>query len=137
MRRDSFIARYFTCVLKSLQMRAAHLQVVALLIVALIFGATQCVASCAAEGCGPTLPPCHQHSAPGHATASACTQDFLVPDTHGALLAHGAVLAHATGIQFAAPASQIAPALIVADHRLAPSLLPLDLPHSLSSILRI
>src|SRR5580704_18049036 len=61
---------------------AWRVHLVALLIMALIFSAAQCVASCAAEGSSPAAPPCHQHKAPAHETSAACGHDFLVPDEH-------------------------------------------------------
>src|ERR1039458_4385087 len=67
--------------LRSPQMRRTHF--VFLLILALVFSAVQCLASCAAESCGSTVPPCHQHSTPHHETSNACSHDFLIADAHG------------------------------------------------------
>jgi hypothetical protein len=62
-------------------MASARIQLVALLIATVIFGAAQCMASCAALDTKPVAPPCHQHQAPGHEEAS-CGHDFLLPDAH-------------------------------------------------------
>ena len=58
----------------------------ALLILALVFSALQCLASCAAESCSSAVPPCHQHSTPHHETSNACSHDFLIADAHGSSL---------------------------------------------------
>src|ERR1700733_3773044 len=63
-------------------MRIPRVQLVALLIVTLIFSAVQCLASCAAESCSPAVPPCHQHSTPHHETSNACSHDFVLPLIH-------------------------------------------------------
>ena len=49
------------------------------MILALVFGTAQCVASCTAVSChDATVPPCHKH----HQTVDhqTCGQDFLRPD---------------------------------------------------------
>src|SRR5579863_5826109 len=61
-------------------MRRIHL--VALLIVALVFSAVQCLASCATESCSSAVPPCHHHSTPHHETSNACSHDFVLPVIH-------------------------------------------------------
>jgi hypothetical protein len=106
--------------------RRAHFG--ALLILTLIFSAVQCMASCASDDCSSALPPCHQHS---HATSSACTQVFLVPDAHGSLLAHIATLA------FVAPAIASADWFVVTGTSTAPAFSPPKLSLPALSILRI
>jgi hypothetical protein len=87
-------------------MRLARVQIVGLLILALILGAAQCVASCAADSCKPSAPPCHRHSAPNHVTAASCTQDFLLPDAHA--------LPHVAPIGFVAVNFEVANPFVVA-----------------------
>src|ERR1700733_3749243 len=100
-------------------MSVPRVQVMALLVMTLILGAVQCVASCAGDDCNSAAPPCHQshhHPAPSHATSRACTQDFLLPDApasplmdiatigFAAPIVPGAQLFKVTGI-FTSPAS--------------------------------
>jgi hypothetical protein len=109
--------------------RRAHFG--ALLILMLIFSAVQCMASCAADDCSSALPPCHQHQNPSHATSTACTQDFLVPDAHGSSLAHAATLV------FVAPEIYNANWFVVSRTSMAPAFSPPKLSLPASSILRI
>src|ERR1700722_12925967 len=104
-------------------MRASRVQIVALLIVALIFGAAQCLASCAADGGRSPAPPCHQHPAPSHQLAALCGHDFLVPDSHR--LSGG----HAAAVAFHPPTVRTAPSFIVPLN----SWVPTDSPPGLSS----
>jgi hypothetical protein len=79
-------------------MTARRVHVVTLLILALIFGAAQCVASCTGDSLKPRVPPCHQHQAPGHATSAPCTLDSLLPDAQASPLAHIAVIGFAAAV---------------------------------------
>jgi hypothetical protein len=90
-------------------MRAPRIQVVALLILALMFGAVQCVASCVSESPSTGVPPCHRHTVPSHAVAADCAHDFLLPDVQTSSLAHIATNA------FAAPAVQCAQVYTVSE----------------------
>jgi hypothetical protein len=90
-------------------MTARRVHLVTLLILALIFGAAQCVASCTGDSLKPSVPPCHQHQAPGHATSAACTLDSLVPD------AQASPSAHIATIVFAAPTVESAHWFVVAE----------------------
>src|ERR1700733_14852268 len=112
-------------------MRVSRLQLVALLIVALIFGAAQCLASCAAEGSRSAVPPCHQHQVPHHELAASCGHDFLVPPAHRLSAGHAATVA------LLRPALQQAPSFIVAAAPWALALAPPGSSPALSTNLRI
>jgi len=109
-------------------MRASRIQLVALLIVALTLGVAQCMATCAAEGCGPAVPPCHQQH---HGTSRICAQDFQLPDVHVSPLIHIAA------VSVIVPAEQDACSFRVAQIPPAFSLSPPNPSLSTSSILRI
>jgi len=112
-------------------MRASRVQVVTLLVVALIFGAVQCVASCVSEIPSSSVPPCHQHPAPSKAVSADCTHDFVLPDVQASSLAHIATIA------FAAPAVPCARAFIVNEIFTSQALSPPDPSLSSSTILRL
>jgi hypothetical protein len=112
-------------------MRASRIQVVTLLVVALIFGAVQCVASCVSESASNSVPPCHRHQAPSKAVSADCTHDFLLPDAQASSLAHIATIA------LAAPALPCTQAFIITKIFIAPALSPPDPSLSSSTILRI
>jgi hypothetical protein len=112
-------------------MRAPRIQVVALLVLALIFGAVQCVASCASESPSTGGPPCHGHPVPSHAVGADCTHDFLLPDVQTSSLAHIATIA------FAAPAVPCAHLIIATEIVVTPALSPPDPSFSSSIILRL
>jgi hypothetical protein len=97
-----FFSNLLKRVLLSPQMFAPRVHLVALLILALICCATQCVAARAADSGKPAAPPCH----PQHASSAACSQDFELPAAH-------AVLIHVTAVDFQAPALET-PLLVVA-----------------------
>src|SRR5579862_661610 len=99
-------------------MTARRVHLVALLILALIFGAAQCVASCTGDSLKPSVPPCHQHQAPGHATSAACTLDSLLPDAQASPLVHFAV------IGFAAPTVESEHWIAVAEIFTSPAFSP-------------
>jgi hypothetical protein len=111
--------------------RAHRIQLVVLLIVALIVGATQCLASCAAEGSSSPAPPCHRQQTPHHAIAPACGQDFLIPD------AHRLPTGHATVVAFLPPVSQATYELMLAEPFISPAFSPPERFPSTPSILRI
>jgi hypothetical protein len=101
----------------------AHL--VALLILALICCATQCVAARASDSGKPAAPPCH----PQHASRAACSQDFELPVAQ-------AVLVHVAAVDFHAPAIETPLLLVAAPVRKTIATSPPD-PTSTSGILRI
>jgi hypothetical protein len=108
-------------------------QLVVLLVAALIFSGAQCLAACAAEGCSPAAPPCHQHQhpAPGHETSATCGHDFLIPSVHRSSLAHIA------DIGFSLPSNEDTPSFVIAETPSVPAFSPPNPPLSASSILRI
>src|SRR5580658_3221459 len=110
---------------------ASRVHLIALLIVALIFSAAQCVASCAAEGSSHAVPPCHPHKAPAHETSAACGHDFLVPD------AHSSSPAHIAAIWSNVPTVASAPALVAAVAFRVPASSPPNPSPVPSGILRI
>src|ERR1700722_4836463 len=112
-------------------MRVARAQVVAMLILALIFGALQCTAACAADDCNSALPPCHQHEGPSHGVTAACPHDFLLPDTKGPERIQLATFA------FGAPVVRSAHLQISSEIRVSPAFSPPAEPPSSSSILRL
>jgi hypothetical protein len=80
-----------------------RVHLVALLILALVCCATQCVAARASDSAKPAAPPCH----PQHASQAACSQDFELPAAH-------AVLVQIAAVDFHAPAVET-PLLLVAE----------------------
>src|ERR1700678_621609 len=112
-------------------MRARRFQIVALLIVTLIFGAAQCIKTCTAQSCSSPEPPCHRHSAPDHDTSASCVPDSLVPDTHGLSFAH------VMTVGLVVPTVQSAPLFVVVDALAAPAFSPPSPPVYSSTILRI
>jgi hypothetical protein len=112
-------------------MSASRVQLVALLIVTLLFGALQCVASCAVEDCSSAVPPCHQHHAPSQETSAACTHDFLLPNVQASPLDHIAT------IGFVALAVSNVRLLVVDEIVASPAFSPPSPYLSSSSILRI
>src|SRR5581483_393803 len=107
--------------------RRAHF--VVLIVAALLFGAAQCVASCAAQGCpSPAPPPCHQHSSPQqHHVAAGCTFEFLLPDSPVA----------APDISAAGVAVMSVDFVVIGDSATAAPLAPADSPPPRCSVLRI
>jgi hypothetical protein len=103
--------------------RRAHL--VALLILALICCASQCVAARAAVSGKPAAPPCH----PQHASQAACSQDFELPVAHATLI-------HVAAVDFYAPAVETPLLLVSAPVRKTIATSPPD-PTSALGILRI
>src|SRR5579862_7328881 len=112
-------------------MRAPRAQLVALLILTLILGAVQCVASCTVESCNSSAPPCHQHSMPSHMVSSDCAHEFLLPDAHGSQPIHSATSA------FVAPAVEIAHSFIGTESLTSQAFSPPDLSSVATSVLRI
>lgn len=117
--------------LPSRLVRVPRIQLVALLIVALILGTTQCLASCAAEGSSSPVPPCHRQQTPHHAIAPACGQDFLIPD------AHRLPTGHATVVAFLPPVIHASHGFMLAETPTLPAFSPPEPLLSTSSILRI
>src|SRR5579872_3473256 len=69
----------------------------ALLIVALLFSATQCAASCAFASCNPSdaasnVPPCHRHSQPAsHQNPAPCGHEHNLLGPDGSSISQGFV----------------------------------------------
>jgi hypothetical protein len=106
-------------------MVATRVHLVALLILALICCATQCVAARASDIAKPAAPPCH----PQHASQAACSQDFELPVAH-------AMLVHVAALDFHAPALETPLLLVAAPVRKTIATSPPD-PASTTAILRI
>src|ERR1019366_8177062 len=74
-----------------------HYKVAALLIVALVFSAGECAASCAFASCSPSdaassVPPCHRHSQPAnHQSPAPCGHEFLLLGPDGPSLPKASV----------------------------------------------
>ncbi|MBV9768772.1 MAG: hypothetical protein JOZ32_04305 [Bryobacterales bacterium] len=107
----------------------------ALLIATLIFSATECVASCANQGCNAAVPPCHQHEAPAHETAPACPHDFVLPGAQTWSVAHIPLIEPGIGLPLAAVASNLT--LLVVKISISSALSPPDPILLSASILRI
>src|SRR5579863_595733 len=112
-------------------MTVRRVQLAVLLTLVLIFGAVQCLASCAADDCNSTAPPCHQHHQHHQVSPSACNQDFQLPD------AHRASAPIATAVALLPTASQVAPSLAVIAISRVPAFSPPDSPPASSTILRL
>ena len=95
--------------------------------VALLFSASQCVASCAALDCKSPVPPCHQQHDRG--TLKACPQELTFDVVHRVPVAPEAVNA-------SPPDVAVAPFFVGAERPVLPALPP-DLAASSSRILRI
>ncbi|MGP0070357.1 MAG: hypothetical protein ACLPWF_00285 [Bryobacteraceae bacterium] len=111
-------------------MAVRRVQLAVLLTLVLIFGAVQCLASCAAEDCNSAAPPCHQHHH-HQASSTACNQDFQLPDVHRS------PVGTATAVAFLPPAIQVAPSLAVIAVSRVPAFSPPDSPPPSSTILRL
>jgi len=74
-----------------------HYKVAALLIVALVFSAAECAASCAFTSCNPSrtatqVPPCHRHSQPASQQNPApCGHQHQIFDSDAASISQGPV----------------------------------------------
>jgi hypothetical protein len=110
-------------------MGASRVSIVAFLIVAVIFGAAQCMALCVAQDCNSAAPPCHQHHR--HATSASCAQDFQLPDIHRSSTGLDRAVA------FLPPAIQIKPSVAVIAISRTAAFSPPDSSLSSSTILRI
>lgn len=86
----------------------------ALLVFALTFAATQCVAACAVDECNSAAPPCHQH----HGPSKACHQEVQLA------VAHAGSAMPAVAIAMAWPVVMDAPLLAHPESRAATALSP-------------
>jgi hypothetical protein len=112
-------------------MQVLRVPLAALFVVALLFSAVQCVASCAALDCksAAPAPPCHQHHDRG--TSKACPQDLNLAVVHRVVVTPNADYV-------AAPVVAIASIFVNGERATLPSFSPPHLAASSSSlILRI
>jgi hypothetical protein len=124
-----------------------HYKVAALLIVALVFSAAECAASCAFASCNPAdtasdmaagnMPPCHHHSQrPSHQSPAPCGHELQLLGPNASSISQGSV---SSLLIAAAPAPSVIESQpdLIAQAPLVPILSPPQLSTASPLVLRI